>query len=148
MDGISEDLKNGPQYDTMKDELEWRHSQGERMSQRMPHLLCEMKNQMQKMRPHFQDNSVGLKLWDNHAKEILDGFEYQLPTALSSPMNLPTSVRYEHLMKRKARSTTFVSMLSVGVDKKLVAAGSVIAAVGLAMSFVFRRTTGKQQEAT
>ncbi|KAL6650199.1 hypothetical protein ACP70R_009124 [Stipagrostis hirtigluma subsp. patula] len=109
--------KYDPRCGMSRAEFEWRCDQGERVSQRMPELLRDMKILTQRMRPHFQDDPAARKLWDEHEAEILNAFKHRFPNALASPANLPPSVLYKHLMKRKACSSTFIGKISRGLNK-------------------------------
>ncbi|TVU36518.1 hypothetical protein EJB05_18455 [Eragrostis curvula] len=156
MDGSSREMKYDPNCGLSKEEFEWRCHQHERLSKHTPELMRDVKPLAERMRLHFQDNPHALKAWDEHEKQILHGFQHNLPNALASPANLPTAVRYEHLIKRKARSKTFVGMLSDGLDKfrqatnnkRFIATASFAGGAGLAVvALAVGPTFAKQWEA-
>lgn len=122
----------------------------------MPQALNELQIQLQMMRHHFLDDPKSLKKWDEYESNVYRAFEWNLQSSLASPQLTPNSVLYELLMKRKARSKTFVGMLSGSLDKlkqatrnkRLVGTAAIVASVaaGFAVGFAVGTTPWKQQQ--
>ncbi|KAK3159217.1 hypothetical protein QOZ80_2AG0147250 [Eleusine coracana subsp. coracana] len=128
--GSDEELVYDPKCGMSKEEFEWRCTQYKTVCQRMPHVLDELRTHSQKMRQYFLADPEALKKWDEYADDVQHAFASNLQHSISSPVRLPDSVLYEHLMKRKTRSQSLVGMLFGGLKmmkqptKMVVGAGT------------------------
>ncbi|KAL6654016.1 hypothetical protein ACP70R_007481 [Stipagrostis hirtigluma subsp. patula] len=95
-------LNYNPWSGLSNEEVEWRLGQRDRVQQRMQKDMRELRIQALAMRQHFQSDPDALRLWDEYTDHIEDTFSRSLAYQLSCPIETPSSVLYDHLMKKQA----------------------------------------------
>ncbi|XP_062230764.1 uncharacterized protein LOC133928449 [Phragmites australis] len=113
-DGYQEP-KYDPQCGMSKEEFEWRFSLQEKVRQHALETLHKIQIEAEKVRHHFNDDPDALKVWDEYMDGVRCAASHKFTSSLYSYAH--NSGLYEQLMRRKARSKTFVGMLSGECDK-------------------------------